>query len=64
MSRQPKLKPIKHALRERILAMPVPGIIELSETEWRPSEPWIRKIPGVDLSVRRPNNKFYIFRIG
>ena len=64
MNRPPKLKPIKNALRERILAMPVPGIIELTQEDWRPSDPWLRKIPGVDLSVRRPNDKFYIFRIG
>ena len=61
---RPTIKHKKKALIQRITSMPVPGVIELTQEDWRPSDPWLRKITGVDLSVRRPNDKFYIFRIG
>jgi hypothetical protein len=55
---------LKRRLADRIHAMPVPGVLDISTDEWKPSDPWIRKLTGVDLSVRRPQDKFYIFRIG
>lgn len=58
-----KLTPIKHRLRDQLQSMPVPGVLDLTHAEWIPSDPWLRKVPGVKLSVRREHKRFYIFRI-
>lgn len=63
MTRQPTLRPKKLRLLKRIGAMPVPGVLDLTGAEWIPSEPWLRKVPGVTLSVRRSHENFYLFRI-
>lgn len=64
MSYPPKLKPLKQRLIKRILALPIPGVLDLTGSEWIPSDPWLRKIPGVRLSKRYENNHKFIFRIG
>lgn len=64
MSHPPRLRPKKLRLIKRILAMPIPGALDLTDAEWIPSDPWLRKIPGVKLSRRYEHNKFFIFRIG
>lgn len=64
MSYPPKLNPVKKRLLERIHAMPIPGALDLTDAEWIPSDPWLRKIPGVKLSRRYEHNKFFIFRVG
>lgn len=60
--------PIKHPKRrllERIDAMPVPGVLDLSGAEWIPSDKWLREVPRADLSVRRPQaGKLFVFRVG
>lgn len=60
----PKLKHHKRTLLDRIHAMPVPGVLDLTHADWIPSDKWLRTIPQADLSVRRTQNKTYIFRIG
>lgn len=64
MNRPPKLKPLKQRLIKRILAMPVPGVLDLTGEEWIPSDPWLRKIPGVRLSRRFEHDRKFLFRIG
>lgn len=63
MSYPPKLAPFKRRLLDRIHATPIPGVLDLTGAEWIPSEPWLRKVPGVTLSVRRSHENFYLFRI-
>lgn len=64
MSYPPKLNPVKKRLLDRIHAMPVPGALDLTDAEWIPSIPWLRKVPLAKLSIRAEHNKFFIFRIG
>ena len=61
---KPKIKSGKRALLARILAMPVPGVLDLTGAEWIPSDPWLRKIPGVKLSRRYENDRKFLFRVG
>lgn len=58
-----KLTPLKIHLTQRIKALPVPGVLDITNEPWKPSDPWLRKLEGVTLSVRREHNKYFIFRI-
>lgn len=61
---QPKLTHVKQALLDKIHMLPVPGALDLTTADWQPSDKWLRTVPRADLSVRRVNNRTYIFRIG
>lgn len=59
-----KLKPAKERLYKRLEKLPVPSIIDLTDAEWKPSMPWIRKVaPGV-FGISRRLGRFWLFKIG
>jgi len=67
MSRKgiPNVNPPSAPLRERILSMPTPGVIEITGSPWMPSVHWIRLLPA-NLSIRRSgtyNERLFIFRL-
>ncbi len=64
MPTEPKLKPFKERLRARLMRMPVPSIIDMTDAEWIPSIPWIRKVAPGKFGVSRREGRFFLFKIG
>jgi hypothetical protein len=60
---EPKLKPFAAALRERLAAMTVPSVIDLTDAPWRPSNTWILRQTRGTYSIRRWGRKFFVFRL-
>ena len=61
-----KIKPLTSALRERMRALPVPGVLAIEALEFRPSRGWFIKESegtGFYFSVRSLDDRLFVFRL-
>lgn len=63
---QHKLKPLTSELRQRMLGLPVPGILTLEKEDFKPTPRWFtgqNQGTGATFSIRRLDDRLFVFRI-